>query len=167
MNEVTLWSFKTYFHNESGLKTEQSKKFAYKEADLQPGDYSEEYWNYMARYISSGYARGGYNESIVIEAKRQYPDDEVQQTNYVQSHILPENVNWDWKVKDQMNRYSRMQKDSGLLEDNAKVLAGTIIVNHVISAFHALITTNKKNNLQVHVQLNRDMKPLLQMNYQF
>lgn len=68
-----------YFNSESDILKQESYEYAIKYAHLAPGHYSDTYFKHLARYESSGFDAGGYNNWIRQTALELYPYDPAMQ----------------------------------------------------------------------------------------
>ena len=64
-----------YFHSESKILEQECYEYAIKFAHLSPDGYSDEFYKQLARYESSGFDAGGYNNWVRQTAMNLYPDD--------------------------------------------------------------------------------------------
>jgi len=164
-SEIALHITKYYFNNESDIKINESKNFAYKKAGMTSNLKSEDQLIMVGKYNSSGFESGGYNEHIVLTARQIYPNDTASQETYISQNALSEDFHWNWDSKQSRNKYLIMRKKSMELKDYAKSISGFVILNHAISAFNAARITNKKVNLGI--DLNSQNKLLMSCNYNF
>ncbi|MBW6515887.1 MAG: hypothetical protein K0B81_04625 [Candidatus Cloacimonetes bacterium] len=171
-SELLLWSGRLYFLEEVKLREEEAYVYAMKYAGLQPGKYSNDYFDLLSRYNSSGFETGGYNEMVLIRAQTLYPDDTEAQNQYILDNaILDQSLYWDWETRENRRQYSIMRKNADHNRDYAKAVIGVIVANHVISAINAVRVTsniNRRNRIQVGLDFDRkDMIPLIKASYRF
>ena len=161
--EATLWSTRFYFMGESDLRLRQAEQFAFNHANLTSYTLNDDIRFLMERFNSSGYGPGGYNDSVIRTAMETYPHDPQKQTEYINQHLLDESISWDWVTGENRRQYRIMRKNSAHFDDYAKVMGGTIILNHVISFLNTLRVSNSKanSNVNFYSAFDRDMTPFL------
>jgi hypothetical protein len=166
--ELMMWSAVFYFDQETDLKEKAYKNYAIKFAHIDPqGDFDEDYYYRLSKYISYGYNSGGYNAHIVEEAMSKFPDDPVAQSEYIQEYSYSEDYYWEWDDKDHRHDFAIMRKRVTEYKSYIKGITGGILANHLISAINSLLTANKINKLELGMEFNKDLNPTLTLSYKF
>lgn len=136
--EVLAWSSYLYSSNEQKLKGRESYEYALKFAHINPGSYNESYYTDLTKFMSSGYDAGGYNASIRQEALSHLEWSVEMQQEYIDAHAIPEDKSWSWDSSQDRKRFSTIRKDILVLQDQAQVITGIIIANHILSTIDML-----------------------------
>lgn len=166
--EASLWTMNCYYNSESNNKEDASIKYAAKYADINTElNYSEQFYEDMRYYSSSGFDDGGYNAYIAQQAADIYPDDPEAQQQYIEVNAYDEEHYWDWETDDNQRQYSVYRKRIEEYSDYLKVLGGAIAANHIISAFDALRLSNYMKRVQFGVDFNSENQPLLSCTFKF
>lgn len=166
--EFMMWSTTFYFKEETKLKDKASINYAIKYAHIDPqGDYNEDYYYHLSKYVNYGYETGGYNAHIVETAMAKYPDDQAAQSAYIQANSYSENFYWNWDDKNRKHDYAIMRKRITEYSNYISGISGIIIANHLVSAINSLLLTNKINRLEMGMELNSEMNPTLTLSYKF
>lgn len=166
--ETGFWTLNWYYNSESNNKEEASIKYAAKYADINTDmNYSEQFYEDMRHYISSGYDDGGYNSWVASEAAELYPDDPLAQQEYIEMNSYDNDHYWKWEDADNQRQYSVYRKRIEEYSDYLKVLGGAIAANHIISAFDALRLSNLMKRMQFGVGFNSEKTPLLSCTIKF
>jgi len=166
--EISFWTMRLYYNQESENKADASFKYAIKYGELDPkNNYSRQFFEDMRRYISSGYGDGGYNAGVVREAAKLFPDDLEAQLNYIEDNIYDEDHYWSWQSDDHKKKYSIYRKNMDQYTDYLKLVAGALAANHIIGAIDALRLSNYLKNLELGVNMSKDDLSLLTLTYRF
>jgi len=72
-----------YFHSESKVLEQECYEYAIKFAHLHPNGYNDDFFKHLARYESSGFDAGGYNNWVRQTAIDLYPDNPEMQQQYI------------------------------------------------------------------------------------
>lgn len=137
-SEFFCWSAYYYSHNEQTLKARESYEYALEFAHINPGSYNSSYYNNLRKFNSSGFEAGGYNDFIRQEAIYRYPDDPVQQQAYIDENGIPDEMAWNWDNIQRREDYSIIRKEILELKDQAQIISGVLIANHLISSIDIL-----------------------------
>jgi len=172
LSELLFWSGRFYFLEESRVLKKEAYLFALKHSGISPDKYDQAVIELISKYNSSGFQPGGYNESILRQAKTLYPDDLDKQDQYLKDNmIFEESLFWEWESKDHKRRYNIIRKNSNHNTDYAKAVMGAIVANHLLSALNAARVTslnNKKNGLEFSIDLEKErLQPILTATYRF
>jgi hypothetical protein len=167
VSELLLISGYYYCDKEVDIQRDKAYRYAIAYAHVNPGNYSEQYFDDVARYDHYGMSSGGYNEAVVrrIQSNPNLTDEEKQQE--IQKQIYSDEYAWSWDSDDHQAKYKIYRKDAKLYEDHVKVLGGVIFANHLISGLHSLITNRRNSPVDVSVNLDREFTPRLVANYRF
>ncbi len=165
-NESALWYLKIYYNDQTNLKKEKCLNFAYANADLRQGNYSEEFLGKVGKYSSSGFGGLGYNESIVREAKIKFPDGGPQYFDYIEQNSIGESQSWEWNSLENKSKYSKMWKRYGYIKDYSKLVTGVIIVNHIASVINCAIDSKKTKKVKFGFDL-KETTPIFTLNYDY
>ena len=166
--EASFWSMHLYCNQESENNADASFKYAVKYGNVDPYyDYSNQFFEDMRHYSSSGFEEGGYNAHIVDEAEDKYPDDIVKQQQYIADNIYNEEHYWRWNSDDNQSKYSSYRRNIDEYADYLKLVAGVIAANHIISAIDALRLSNHLKKVQFGVDFNADHTPLFTCSVKF
>lgn len=164
--EVLFWSAYIYSTTEQNLKDQQSYEYALKFAHVNPGKYSEQYYRDLSKFDSSGYSAGGYNAMVRQTAIDLYPYDLVLQQDYIDENAIPDEMAWQWDTYQQRKKYSSLRKDILELKDQAQVITGIIIANHIISSIDMLRLRKHWKNVNPSIRYYRNT-PILNFDIQF
>jgi len=164
--EVLFWSAYFYSTTEQNLKDQQSYEYALKFAHVNPGKYSEQYYRDLTKFDSSGYSAGGYNANVRQTAIDLYPYDLVLQQDYIDENAIPDEMAWQWDTYQQRKKYSSLRKDILELKDQAQVITGIIIANHIISSIDMLRLRKHWKNVNPSIRYYRKT-PILNFDIQF
>jgi hypothetical protein len=137
-SEVLLWTTRFYTNNEQTLRDKDSYQFALKFAHLNPGKYSDQYYRDLARYNSSGFDAGGYNANVRADAIELYPYNPEAQQQYIDENSYQAAQSWQWDDYRLRKKYSTKRKEILELNDQAKLITGIIIANHLVSGIDML-----------------------------
>lgn len=166
--ELMMWSTTFYFNEEAKLKDKASINYAIQYAHIDPaGDYNEDFYYHLSRYIDYGYETGGYNAHIVEVAMAKFPDDQAAQSEYIQTNSYSEDFYWNWDNKIRKHDYAIMRKRITEYNSYISGISGVIIANHLISAINSLLLANKINRLEMGMEFNSEMNPTLTLSYKF
>jgi len=166
--EVTFWSMQFYFNQESDNNADASFKYAIKYGEVDPShDYSEQFFEDMREYLSSGFEEGGYNAHIAEKAQNLYPEDSEKREQYINENSYKEDEYWNWASEDHKVHYGSYRRKMDAYADYMKLMAGAIAANHIISAFDALRLSNYMKKVHFSVNYNSDHKPLLNCSINF
>jgi len=161
--EVLNWSALLYCQEEESLIRRKSFNYAVKYAHVDPDlNYIEQYYYPLSKYSSSGFEPGGYNAYIVQQSENQ-PDPQ----QYLEDNLYPEEYYWNWDSSEDRVTYGKKRKDATSFSDYAKAITGTIVVNHLISAFNSFRIARKLRRIDVSISFDLDLNPSLNCSYQF
>jgi len=166
--ELMMWSVIFYFDEEANLKDKASVNYAIQYAHIDPtGDYDDDFYYRLSRYIAHGYDTGGYNAHIVEEAMAEFPDDPAAQSEYIIANSYSEDFYWEWDSKAKKHDYAIMRKRITEYKSYIKGITGGILANHLISAINSLLLANKINRLELGMEFNKEMNPTVTVSYKF
>lgn len=164
--EVSFWSLRYYYDQESDNNADASFKYAIKYGGVDGNyDYDEDFFESMRLYSSSDL----YNAHIVEEAAEIYPEPEDIQLrqDYIENNSYDSNHYWDWHTSEHQSNYSEYRHNIDEYSDYMKLVAGVIAANHLLSAFDALRISNRLKRLRLGVDLNSEKQTLLTLEYKF
>lgn len=168
LSEVSLWSLRFYYDQESDNNDEASFKYAIRHAGVDPyGSYDEDFFAAMREFHCSGFEEGGYNQHVAEDAAELFPDDPQAQQGYISQNAYDESHYWAWSSDDHQSNYSSYRRNIDEYADYMKLVAGVIAVNHIFSAFDALRVSNRMKRLQLGVDFNSDHQTMLTCTYRF
>lgn len=165
-SEVAIIGSMFYLNNESDVLIQESYEYAYKFAHLSPGDYDNDFYTNLARYESSGFDVNGYNAMIRQRAMAQYPYDPVAQQAYIDANSYGPDKYWSWDSTSYRGEYSHMRNRSQDFEDYAKIVAGVLILNHVISGVDVLRFSAEEKRSHVYFGV-KNKNPMLFLSYKW
>lgn len=141
---------KFYYDHLADVTRDKYKIFAYIEAGADPQNGDESYWYAIERRKS----KDDFIEYLWRQARSLYPTDPAKQQEYVNSHLV--SGSWSFPTLDSWFAYRKMRRDERAYSDDASVMVGVIIANHIFSALDAFISTklaSKKVSLKTHMGL--------------
>ncbi len=150
--EVMIWSAYFYNSNEQDLRDRSAYEYALKFAHINPGDYPAQYFKNLSKYDTSGYEAGGYNAYVRQTALDLFPSDPIQQQAYIDANAIPDEQAWTWDSYTYRRNYSTMRKDILELKDQAQLITGLIIANHIISSIDMLRLKKKWGSVQTSLR---------------
>lgn len=165
-SEVLFWSAYFYNINEQQLKDRQSYEYALKFAHINPGEYSDQYYRYLSKYDTSGFSAGGFNAMVRSTALSLYPDDLTAQQAYIEENAIPDAMAWQWDDFTLRRKYSTMRRDILELKDQAQIITGLLIANHIISSIDMLRLKKHWKNVHPSFQFYRNT-PVLNLQVDF
>ncbi|HPB18324.1 MAG TPA: hypothetical protein PLL35_00580 [Candidatus Cloacimonas sp.] len=153
-----------YCNSESKVLKQESYEYAVKFAHLNPNGYSDDFYKQLARYESSGFDAGGYNNWVRQTAIELYPDNPELQQQYIEENAYGADKYWYWDSSNHRSEYNKIRNRSMDYDNYALVAGGVLILNHLVSTIDALRITapNKKAGVAFNF-LNKT--PILQINY--
>ncbi|HPH94061.1 MAG TPA: hypothetical protein PKU76_04055 [Candidatus Cloacimonas sp.] len=153
-----------YFHSESKVLEQECYEYAIKFAHLHPNGYNDDFFKHLARYESSGFDAGGYNNWVRQTAIDLYPDNPEMQQQYINDNAYGNDKYWYWDSSNHRSEYNKIRNRSMDYDNYALVAGGIIILNHLVSTIDVLRWTapGNKANLSFNLQ---DKTPILQLNY--
>jgi len=146
--EVLLWSVYYYNHNEQDLRDKESYEYALKFAHINPGSYDSQYYTMLSKYGSSSFDAGGYNAMIRKQAMELFPNDLILRQQYIDENAIPDELSWYWDSTQDRKNFSTMRKDILELKDQAQLITGIIIANHILSSIDMLRLKRKWSPLK-------------------
>lgn len=102
----------------------------------------------MEMYVSSD----RYNSLLPLRARDIYPDNPDLQNDYIDSHLIPDSLAWDWKDESALDKYYRMRSQSRVYNMYFGYAAAGVVLNHVISAVSTYIISDRKINGAVEIK---------------
>ena len=168
--EVLLFSTKYYYEKESDIYETNAEDVALKYSGIGTMNITNQHKDDLGRYDSSGYGPNGYNANILQTMVYSYPDfTDQQKIDYLAENTYSEEMGWDWDTSEHQKKYRVYRKKSLDFKDNAKVVTSAILLNHLASGIHAMIsatrlsdhaknvnvgfTTDRENNLILNASL--------------
>ncbi len=139
---------KFYYNHLADVTRDKYKIFAYIEAGADPQNGNESYWYAIERRKS----RDDFIEYLWRQARNLYPTDPAKQQDYVNSHLV--SGTWSFPSYNSWFAYRKMRRDERAYIDDAGVMVGVIIANHIFSALDAFISTklaSRKVTLKTHI----------------
>ena len=124
-----------YYRHAAGIARQRYKLFAYMEADADPQNPDEDYWEAIERRRT----REEYIQYLWRQARSRYPRDPEKQQEYVNRHMV--NGNWSFPTLELWFMYRKMRRTERSNLENAGVMVGVIIANHIFSAIDAFVST--------------------------
>ncbi|PID27786.1 MAG: hypothetical protein CSB55_07665 [Candidatus Cloacimonadota bacterium] len=167
LSEILLVSSYYYCSEEADIMSDKAYHCAIANAHIKPGNYDEKFFKDIAQYDHYGMTSGGYNESVVLKADSNPHLSPEEKEAYINEHIYSDEFAWNWNSEEDRREYKIYRKDSGLYEDNVKVITGVILANHLISGIHALLTSRQNSDIDVSFNLDRKLNPRLTASYRF
>jgi hypothetical protein len=155
-SEALIWSSYFYNSNEQKLKDRQSYEHALKFAHINPGDYPSQYYRDLAKYDTSGFSAGGYNAMIRTTAQSLFPDNLAAQQQYIDANAIPDEMSWQWDDFTYRRKYASMRNQILELKDQAQIITGLVIANHLISTIDMLRLRKHWANVHTSVQYYRN-----------
>jgi len=155
-----------YFNSESDILKQESYEYAIKYAHLAPGHYSDTYFKHLARYESSGFDAGGYNNWIRQTALELYPYDPAMQQQYMAENCYTDDQYWYWDSSENRNQYNKIRNRSNDYRDYAMVTGGILLLNHLTSAIDVMRWSAEAKRGNISFSL-KERTPILQLNYQW
>jgi hypothetical protein len=150
--EALSWSAYYYAKTEQKLKGRASYEYALEFAHVNPGNYSDQYYRDLAKYNSSGYETGGYN-AMVRQAALNLPNATLEeQQAYIDAHAIPDDMAWNWDSTNFRKKYTALRNDILVLKDQAQIMTGVLIANHLVSTIDILRLKKHWKNVQPSVQ---------------
>jgi hypothetical protein len=165
-SEALFWSTYFYNNNEQKLKDRQSYEYALKFGHINPGGYDSQYYRDLAKYDTSGFSAGGYNAMIRTTAQNLYPDDLSAQQQYIDTNAVPDEMSWQWDDFTYRRKYASMRNQILELKDQAQIITGLLIANHLISTIDMLRLRKHWTNVHPSIQYYRNT-PVLNLNIEF
>jgi hypothetical protein len=165
-SEVGIISTLLYLGTEVNLKTEKYYEYALKYAQVQVGDYPDQYFRDLSRYNSSGFEAGGYNAQVRQRAIQLYPADPLQQQVYIDANAYSEDYAWNWESVENRSSYSKIRVQTQDLRDYGKMAVGVLIVNHLISGIDVLRYFSETQRSHVYLDI-KDRHPMLMLNVEW
>lgn len=164
--EVGIISGMFYINNERNLKARESYEFAIKNAHINPGTYSDQYFRNLSRFNSSGFEAGGYNARIRQTAMDLYPNDPVAQQQYIDTNAYGDDMAWNWDSPTLRGEYSKIRIKTQDLRDYGKIAVGVLILNHLVSGIDVLRYFSETTRSQVYFDI-QDQHPMLMLDVQW
>nr|MDK2850536.1 hypothetical protein [Candidatus Cloacimonadota bacterium] len=164
--EAALIGTSLYLSSESDNLLEESYIYALKHANLYPADYDSHFLKNLGRYQSSGFDANGYNATVRRDAQQLFPDDPEAQQNYIEEHAYGEELYWSWDSTDSQAEYNRLRNDSQDLQSYGKLVAGVIILNHLVSGIDVLRYHSSQHRSELSVDII-DRNPILKLSVKF
>ncbi|HOD17520.1 MAG TPA: hypothetical protein PLF50_02040 [Candidatus Cloacimonadota bacterium] len=158
--EILCWSDYYYATTEQDLKERSSYEYALKFAHINPGKYSSQYYRDLAKFNSSGFDAGGYNAMVRQEAINLFPADLAAQQQYIEEKGIPADKAWNWDSISNRNKYAAMRKDILELKDQAQIITGVLIANHIFSSIDMLRLKPQWKNVHASVRYHNSQPEL-------
>jgi hypothetical protein len=133
------------FKNQRDAYEESSKILARTKAGSSYRGNSE-YYQTLQHYISSD----DYNANIQFEAWEYFylhNHDYEAYEDYVSRKSISADKAWKWKSQKDWNQYRKLRNNRQNYEIYAKLAAGAIIINHLISGIDAMRSARFKNKI--------------------
>jgi len=163
--DVLIWSSKYYFIKESQIKDTQSYiqalKYAHVNTDV---TFDELYIAKIKKYISSGFEPGGYNENVLHDAIKEYPDDTDKQDEYIEANMIPDDKAWRWDSNEDRHDFSIMRKRILEYTNYLQITTGVLIANRLLSMIDLI---RIKKTIDIKVTVNSNFTPVLCIKYSF
>lgn len=164
--EAALIGTSLYLGSEADLLMDRSYTHALKFAQVNPADYGSDFFKNLGKYNSSGFDADGYNATIRREAQRRYPGDPSLQQLYIEENAYGEDRYWKWESAAKRADYNRMRNDSQDLESYGKLVAGVLILNHLVSGIDILRSQAQERRTQLSMELHQST-PMLKLSLKF
>lgn len=166
--EASFWTMRLYYLQETDNNAQASYNYAREFADVDPqGHFSNQFYDDLRDYSSSGFDSGGYNAHIAAEAIDEYPDNPEAQQAYIDANAYDDDHYWNWSSDENMSRYNRYRNNIDQYKDYLKLVSGVIAANHIIGAIDALRLSNHLKHVRFGVDTNSDHVPLLTCTVKF
>ncbi len=164
-SEILIWSSKWYVNNEKKLKDEQSFLKALEYAHINKNiKFTDSYADKLKRYMSSGFETGGYNQELLYQAIKLYPDDKEKQDEYIEENMIPDEMAWNWDSYDDKHDFSIMRKRIIQYSKYMQISTGLLIINRLASMIHL---TALKKRMDLNVFLNDRYETVIALKYNF
>jgi len=124
-----------YYRHAASVMRLRYKIYAYTEANADPGITDDDYWNAIERRRT----RDEYIQYLWRQARSRYPQNPEKQQQYVNQHMVQ--GTWSFPTLDSWFRYRKMRRQERSNLENAGVMVGVIIANHIFSALDAFVST--------------------------
>lgn len=119
------------------------KQFAFSVADV-PKNSADSYYQILQNYQSSTQ----YNESILRDARNYfiiYKNDPVGYEEYLDSHLVPDDQNWDWGSENRWYKFRDLRRDKQDMEIYMKFAFAAAVVNRFISVIDSAVSAKRYN----------------------
>jgi len=128
--DLALWAGWTGFMWQSGTKEQDARLVAYAHAGATPKITSPQFFRLLEEYDNSA----EYNEDVLREARRSYPDDPDAQRRYFESHAFLGDSAWDWESDSfRIKVYWPMRRAARDARLRAGFAAGALLLNRLIA----------------------------------
>lgn len=158
--EVLLFSTKYYYQKQADIATTNAEDYALKYSGIQSMDISEQHKIDLGKYDSSGYGTNGYNSFVLQGMNYNYPNlSDQEKIDYLAENTYSDELGWNWDSGAHRAKYRVYRKDNQDFSDKAKVMTSAIVLNHLASGIHSMISTaryNKKHKQQVSFGVSAD-----------
>lgn len=138
--EVALIAGLFHFNKQADSFDNSAKQFAYKVTGA-PLNASSDYYDLLAQQISSQQ----FNENVRLNAQNYYGYGSQGYYEFVNQYSISEQQAWDWESSENYKKYRSYRAQKQKNNQNANIVIGALIVNHIYSAISTAISTSNNN----------------------
>lgn len=141
-SEAAIWAFALFSNYQGGVWRDDYIAYAAAQAGANPRRRDDRYYENIYEWPNSDW----YNEYQWVEARDLYPDDPAAQAAYVADKLYAAVDAWEWKSRDEWNRFRNLRVKSESAYRRVTFAVGAALLNHTLSAVNAARLAKSHNS---------------------